>query len=152
MYSNSNHGCQSHQGYLIYAVVNYISLIFLVIHFVFFTGLFLDGYKLRVNIAVTRGKAEQLKTQTKESKKEPRDKRNVYLAREGVITPGSEAAKDLSKADLQRRQKAEADRRNAKRKAIDKNEEKEFNSVVQKYKSKLFGESGSNAKRSRWFE
>jgi nucleolar protein 4 len=45
-----------------------------------------------------------------------------------------------------------SNRRNAKRKATDKNEEKEFNAIVQKYKSKLFGESGSNAKRSRWFE
>lgn len=49
--------------------------------------------------------------ENKESKKEPRDKRNLYLAREGVITAGSEAAKHLSKADLQKREKAETEKK-----------------------------------------
>lgn len=73
--------------------------------------LVLDGHKLQVDKAVTRGKALHLSQQEKEFKKEPKDKRNLYLAREGLITPGSEAAKDLTKGDLLKRQKAEAEKK-----------------------------------------
>lgn len=76
-----------------------------------FVAFVLHGHKLQVDIAVTPGKAEQLRQQDKTSKKEPKDKRNLYLAREGVIAVGSEAAKDLTKADLLKRQKAEAEKK-----------------------------------------
>jgi nucleolar protein 4 len=45
------------------------------------------------------------------TKKAPRDKRNLYLAKEGVIMPGSEAAVGLTKSDLQKRQKAEEEKK-----------------------------------------
>lgn len=71
----------------------------------------LDGHKLQVDKAVTRGKASQLRQEGKDTKKEPKDKRNLYLSREGVINAGSEAAKGLTKADLLKRQKAEAEKK-----------------------------------------
>ena len=74
-------------------------------------GLQLDGHKLSVVMAVSRGKAQQLEKEKAETKKEPTDKRRLYLAREGVIAADSDAAKDLSKADLLKRQKAEAEKK-----------------------------------------
>ena len=74
-------------------------------------GLHLNGHKLNIVKAVSRGKAEQLEKERTNIKKEPADKRNLYLAREGVIRPESDAAKDLSKGDLMKRQKAEAEKR-----------------------------------------
>ena len=71
----------------------------------------MDGHKLLVSIALSRGKAQQMIQDKKDTKKEPRDKRNLYLAREGFIIPGSQAAEGLSKADLLKRQKAEADKK-----------------------------------------
>ena len=62
--------------------------------------------------AVTRGKAAELAKEKKtEGNKESKDKRNLYLAKEGLILPGSEAAQGLSKADLLKRQKAEAEKK-----------------------------------------
>ncbi|EDO29400.1 predicted protein [Nematostella vectensis] len=44
-------------------------------------------------------------------------------------------------------------RQGAKRKAREQKEESEFNTIVQNYKNKLFGESGATKeKRARWFE
>lgn len=43
-------------------------------------------------------------------------------------------------------------KRGNKRKANDLKEEKAFNSIVEKYKTKLFGDASSTAKRARWFE
>ena len=37
--------------------------------------------------------------------KQPKDKRNLYLAREGFIRPGSDAAEGVSAADMNRRMK-----------------------------------------------
>ena len=37
--------------------------------------------------------------------KQPKDKRNLYLAREGFVRPGSEAAEGVSAADMNRRLK-----------------------------------------------
>ena len=66
---------------------------------------------LEVCLAVTKGKMPQLLADKDTIKKTPRDKRNLYLAKEGVITPGSEAADGMSKSDLQKRQKAEAEKK-----------------------------------------
>ncbi|XP_028391945.1 RNA-binding protein 28-like [Dendronephthya gigantea] len=68
---------------------------------------------LSVTLAVTKGKVSQLLADKDATKKGPRDKRNLYLAKEGVITPGTEAAVGLSKSDLQKRQKA-LEEKNAK--------------------------------------
>ena len=75
-------------------------------------GISLDNFKLNVTKAVTRGKAAELAKEKKlDGTKNTRDKRNLYLAKEGLITPGSEAAQGLSKADLVKRQKAEAEKK-----------------------------------------
>lgn len=60
---------------------------------------------------MTKGKVPKLLAEKDTTKKSPRDKRNLYLAREGVIAPGSEAAAGLSKSDLQKRQKAEEEKK-----------------------------------------
>ena len=66
---------------------------------------------LSVTLAVTKGKIPQLLAKKDDKKKVPRDKRNLYLAKEGVIVPGSEAAAALSKSDMQKRQKAEEEKK-----------------------------------------
>lgn len=77
-----------------------------------FVELSLDNFKLNVTKAVTRGKAAELAKEKKiEGTKETKDKRNLYLAKEGLVLPGSAAAKGLSKADLLKRQKAEAEKK-----------------------------------------
>lgn len=60
---------------------------------------------------MTKGKVPQLLAEKDSAKRSPRDRRNLYLAKEGVIVPGSEVADGLSKADLQKRQKAEAEKK-----------------------------------------
>lgn len=60
---------------------------------------------------MTKGKVPQLLSEKDSARRSPRDKRNLYLAKEGVIVPGSQAADGLSKADLQKRQKAEAEKK-----------------------------------------
>lgn len=62
--------------------------------------------------AVTRGKAAELAKEKKmEGNREAKDKRNLYLAKEGLILPGSTTAEGLSKADLLKRQKAEKEKK-----------------------------------------
>ena len=46
-----------------------------------------------------------------EGNREAKDKRNLYLAKEGLILPGSTAAEGLSNADLLKRQKAEKEKK-----------------------------------------
>ena len=61
---------------------------------------------------MTPGKAAELKKEKKaEVKKDNKDKRNLYLATEGLIYPGSTAAEGLSERDLIRRQKAEREKK-----------------------------------------
>lgn len=75
-------------------------------------ALSLDNFTLNVTKAVTRGKAAELAKEKKmEGNRETRDKRNLYLAKEGLILPGSTAAQGLSKADLLKRQKAEKEKK-----------------------------------------
>ena len=79
----------------------------------FFLAFSLDNFTLNVTKAVTRGKAAELAKERKMdgNRGESKDKRNLYLAKEGLVMPGSEAAQDLSKADLLKRQKAEAEKK-----------------------------------------
>ena len=75
-------------------------------------ALSLDNFTLNVTKAVTRGKAAELAKEKKmEGNGEAKDKRNLYLAKEGLILPGSNAAQGLSKADLLKRQKAEKEKK-----------------------------------------
>ncbi|KAL5010538.1 hypothetical protein ScPMuIL_012843 [Solemya velum] len=71
------------------------------------TGLSLGGRKLLINIAVSRQKLVELNDKEKKLK-ENKDKRNLFLAREGLIRSGTEEAKGLSKGDLDKRMKVEA--------------------------------------------
>eukprot|EP00058_Branchiostoma_floridae_P003819 XP_002589307.1 hypothetical protein BRAFLDRAFT_97371 [Branchiostoma floridae] len=68
-------------------------------------GLSLAGRRLTVSIAVSRQQAQKLTEDKKEKK--PTDKRNLYLAREGLIRPGTQAAAGLTDKDLAMRQKVE---------------------------------------------
>jgi nucleolar protein 4 len=76
-----------------------------------FVELIMRKRPLSVTLAVTKGKVPQLLAEKDTTKKTPRDKRNLYLAKEGVIMPGTEAAAGLSKSDLQKRQKAEEEKK-----------------------------------------
>lgn len=79
---------------------------------VLFLALSLDNFTLNVTKAVTRGKAAELAKEKKmEGNREAKDKRNLYLAKEGLILPGSTAAQGLSKADLLKRKKAETEKK-----------------------------------------
>ncbi|KAM4636334.1 RNA-binding protein 28 [Discoglossus pictus] len=64
-------------------------------------GLKLDGRKLMVNLAVSREEAGKLQTESKAKK--PTGTRNLYLAREGLIREGTNAAEGLSAEDLAKR-------------------------------------------------
>eukprot|EP00795_Rhopilema_esculentum_P001199 gene1199-15565_t len=74
-------------------------------------GIKFNGRRLFIVKAVTRGKVKEIEKEKKDAKKEPKDKRNVALATEGVIFPNSEAAKELSEADMKKREKAWADKK-----------------------------------------
>ena len=61
---------------------------------------------------MTRGKAAELAKEKKvEGKKVNKDKRNLYLAKEGLILAASSAAQGLSKGDLLKRQNAEKEKK-----------------------------------------
>ncbi|XP_043944556.1 RNA-binding protein 28 [Protopterus annectens] len=68
-------------------------------------GLKLDGRKLKIDIAVTREEAVNLRNKTKAKKST--GSRNLYLAREGFIRAGTKAAEGLSEADLAKRARFE---------------------------------------------
>ena len=65
---------------------------------------------LTVTKAVTQSEAKEIESRDKSEGKE-RDKRNLYLAREGLITPSSTLAKDIPKPDMKKRLKAEAEKK-----------------------------------------
>ncbi|CAL1541094.1 unnamed protein product [Lymnaea stagnalis] len=67
----------------------------------------IGGRQIVVEKAISRQRAEEL-LKSKEKKKEQKDTRNLYLAREGVIREGTEAAKDVPPADLALRAKISA--------------------------------------------
>merc|ERR1712100_80526 len=66
----------------------------------------LDGRNLIISVAVDRRKARELAEKEKTTKKKKQDKRNLYLAYEGVITEQDEAAEDMSPGDLAKRKRA----------------------------------------------
>ncbi|XP_078000315.1 RNA-binding protein 28-like [Glandiceps talaboti] len=76
-------------------------------------GITIKGRKLFVTMAVSRDDADKLKKDKKDKKetKQTKDKRNLHLAREGLIRPGTKAAEDLSNSDLLKRRKLEAQKR-----------------------------------------
>ena len=64
------------------------------------TDFCLDGRQLNISLAVTRNKLKDI--QEKRLTKE-KDKRNLYLAKEGLIYPESPAAEGVSQSDLAKR-------------------------------------------------
>lgn len=70
----------------------------------------LDGRELNIARAVDRTKAKQLQEDRLDDTKK-QDKRNLYLAREGVILEGMAAAKELSKKELEKRERAWKEKR-----------------------------------------
>ena len=64
-------------------------------------GVFLDNRQLNILMAKEKGDVEAIQKERKE--KEPKDNRNLYLAREGIIREGTAAAEGVSKADMDRR-------------------------------------------------
>merc|ERR1719471_2543325 len=64
-------------------------------------GVFLDNRQLNILLAKEKNDVEQLQKESKE--KEPKDNRNLYLAREGIIREGTAAAEGVSKTDMDRR-------------------------------------------------
>lgn len=71
-------------------------------------GLMLDGRRLGVVQALSRDKLEEKR---KANKKEKKDRRNLYLAREGLVRPGTEAAHGVSRQDMAKRAKLQARKR-----------------------------------------
>eukprot|EP01083_Nonionella_stella_P221396 790985_1 len=66
------------------------------------SGITLDGRPLVVCLALPAGRMKEVV----ENRDKQKDRRNIYLAREGLILEESEAAKGLSTADLDIRKKA----------------------------------------------
>merc|ERR1719300_1559325 len=64
-------------------------------------GIYLDNRQL--NIVIAKEKTDVEKQQKEREKKEPKDNRNLYLAREGIIREGTAAAEGVSKSDMERR-------------------------------------------------
>ena len=70
----------------------------------------LDGRSIVVSKAVTRGKMNEIERQ-KTAEKQETDKRNLYLALEGVITRKTPGAENLSESDLKHLEKALAEKK-----------------------------------------
>ncbi|XP_013931519.1 PREDICTED: RNA-binding protein 28 [Thamnophis sirtalis] len=67
-------------------------------------GLHLGGRRLRVDLAVSREEAQQLRSP---KTPKPTGTRNLYLAREGLIRAGTKAAEGVSDADMAKRARFE---------------------------------------------
>lgn len=74
------------------------------------TPFHLNGRFLHVLPAVSRAKSEELGKQTRKELR-TKDKRNVYLLREGLILAGTPAAEGLTKSELEKRQKGYDERK-----------------------------------------
>ncbi|XP_064483309.1 RNA-binding protein 28-like [Ornithodoros turicata] len=69
-------------------------------------GIALEGRRLTVTRALSR---EELEEKTKaDKKKEKKDRRNLYLAREGLVRPGTEGAHNVSAQDMAKRARLQA--------------------------------------------
>merc|ERR1719384_193150 len=73
-------------------------------------GVFLDNRQLFVLMAKEKGDVEAIQKERKE--KEPKDNRNLYLAREGIIREGTAAAEGVSKSDMERRKVVQKQKKN----------------------------------------
>ncbi|XP_033101849.1 RNA-binding protein 28-like [Anneissia japonica] len=68
------------------------------------SGIVFKNRRLQLNLALSREEATKLRTQEKDKEKvKNKDKRNLYLLREGMIRPGTQAAEGLSEAEIRKR-------------------------------------------------
>eukprot|EP00475_Leptophrys_vorax_P033657 TRINITY_DN53222_c0_g1_i2.p1 TRINITY_DN53222_c0_g1~~TRINITY_DN53222_c0_g1_i2.p1 ORF type:complete len:587 (-),score=139.49 TRINITY_DN53222_c0_g1_i2:42-1802(-) len=67
-------------------------------------GLWVEGRLLYVQLALPREDAKKMETEHAEQKKK-QDKRNLWLAEEGLIVAGTPAAEGMSSKDIERRTK-----------------------------------------------
>ncbi|XP_076800852.1 RNA-binding protein 28-like isoform X2 [Clavelina lepadiformis] len=74
----------------------------------------IQGRQLYANIAQSRSDVRKIVKERKQVEKEKDDGRNLHLANEGLIRPGTQAATGLSEIELNKRQKIE----NAKRQKL----------------------------------
>lgn len=70
--------------------------------------LYLDGQQINITLALSRNKLEELENTKRHQHK---DKRNLYLSKEGLIYPNSPAAVGVSQADLKKRLQLEERKR-----------------------------------------
>merc|ERR1719438_186742 len=73
-------------------------------------GIFLDNRHLNVLMAKDKTDVEQIQKERKE--KEPKDNRNLYLAREGIIREGTAAADGVSASDMTKRKMLDRQKKN----------------------------------------
>ncbi|XP_018495264.2 RNA-binding protein 28 [Galendromus occidentalis] len=71
----------------------------------------LDGKVLSASSAMKRDQLQQEISKKTETKKQPKDNRNLYLAREGFIRGGTAVAADCSEHDIRVRAKLEANKK-----------------------------------------
>jgi nucleolar protein 4 len=71
---------------------------------------YLDGRAIDISEALSRTEASQVASDRKVRKRSG-DKRNMYLMREGVIFPDSDAAKNMTPSEVSRRQKSYSERK-----------------------------------------
>ncbi|XP_071943296.1 RNA-binding protein 28-like isoform X2 [Antedon mediterranea] len=68
------------------------------------TGIVFKNRRLQLNLALSREEATKLRTQEKDKEKvKNKDKRNLYLLREGMIRPGTKSAEGLSESEIKKR-------------------------------------------------
>merc|ERR1719449_141977 len=73
-------------------------------------GIFLNNRQLNVLMAKDKTDVEQIQKERKE--KEPKDNRNLYLAREGIIREGTAAADGVSASDMTKRKLLDRQKKN----------------------------------------
>jgi len=74
-------------------------------------GLHLHGRRLNVTLAIDRAQATQINTENETKLTKKRDRRNLYLAREGYVKPDSPEFLALSKGDQSKRTAAENEKK-----------------------------------------
>merc|ERR1719309_254237 len=70
-------------------------------------GIFLDNRRLGVMMAQGKAEVEQKQKLREQESKAAKDSRNLYLAREGMIREGTQAADGVSPTDMAKRKQVE---------------------------------------------
>jgi len=70
-------------------------------------GIFLAGRRLQVMLAQNKEEVQEKQKAREDEKKEGKDQRNLYLAREGMVREGTQAAEGVSASDMAKRKVVE---------------------------------------------